>query len=85
MVDVEELIKEIRNFVNFYWFGFLNLRASGKEFKEWLRKNYPESYDLISDKNRAEKHVKEVAKIIKNGNISVKGICVHYPKLMVVK
>ena len=84
LVDVEELIKETRNFVNFYWFEFLNLKASGKEFKEWLKKNYPESYDLISDKDKAEKYVREVVKIIKNGNISVKGICVHYPRLMMV-
>ena len=85
LVDVEELIKETRNFVNFYWFEFLNLKAGSKEFKEWLKKNYPESYDLISDKDKAEKYVREVVKIIKNGNISVKGICVHYPRLMMVK
>ncbi len=85
LVDVEELIKETKDFVDFYWFEFLNLRASGREFKEWLRKNYPESYDLISDKDRTEKCMKKVVKIIKNSNISVKGICVHYPKFMVVK
>ena len=46
-------------------FEFLNLRASGKEFREWLEKNYPESYDLISDKTKADKYVKEVMGIIK--------------------
>ena len=51
-------------------------------FKEWLKKNYPKSYDFISDKDKAEKYVREVVKIIKNGNISVKGICVHYSRLM---
>ena len=85
LVDVDELIKETKNFVNFYWFEFLNLRASGKEFREWLEKNYPESYDLISDETKADKYVKEVVGIIENNNIPVKGICVHYPKLVVVK
>ena len=84
LVDVEQLIKETRDFVNFYWFEFLNLKASGKEFREWLKRNYPESYDLISDKTKAEKYVKEVVNAIKKSEIFVKGICVHYP-IMVVK
>jgi len=29
--------------------------------------------------------MKEVIDIIKNSNIYVKGICIHYPKLVVVK
>ena len=84
LIDVEQLIKETRDFVNFYWFEFLNLKASGKEFREWLKQNYPESYDLISDKTKAEKYVKEVVNAIKKAEIFVKGICVHYP-IMVVK
>ncbi|MCD6387092.1 MAG: hypothetical protein J7L30_02070, partial [Methanophagales archaeon] len=84
LVDVEQLIKETKDFVNFYWFEFLNLKASGKEFREWLKQNYPESYDLISDKTKAEKYVKEVVNAIKKAEIFVKGICVHYP-MMVVK
>ena len=85
LVDVENLINETKGFVDFYWFEFLNLKASGKEFREWLKQNYPESYNLISDKDRAEKYIKEVVEIIKNSNISVKGICVHYPKRVICK
>ncbi len=85
MVDVEQLIKETKSFVNFYWFEFLNLKASGKEFREWLKQNYPESYDIISDKAKSEKHVKEIVNIIKKSNIPVRGICIHYPKFLVVK
>jgi len=85
LVDIGELIKETKDFVNFYWFEFLNLKASGKEFKKWLRENYAESYDLISDKTKAEKYVKEVVNAIKRAKIFVKGICVHYPKPMMMK
>ncbi len=85
LVDVEELIKETKGFVDFYWFEFLNLRASGKNFRQWLRNNYPESYNLISDKHEAGKYMKKVIDIIKNSNIYVKGVCIHYPKLVVVK
>ena len=85
LVDVENLINETKGFVDFYWFEFLNLKASGKEFREWLKQNYPESYNLISDKDRAEKYIKEVVEIVKNSNISVKGICIHYPKRVICK
>ena len=82
---VEELIKETKDFTDFYWFEFLNLRASGKEFREWLKQNYPESYEIISDKVKAEKYAKDVIKIIKNNDIQVRGVSVYYPKVMVVK
>ncbi len=85
LVDVGQLIKETKGFVSFYWFEFLNLRASGKEFREWLRQNYPESYDVISDKSKFEKYLKEIVSTIKKNNIRCKGICIHYPKLMVVR
>ena len=85
LVDVEKLIKETKDFVNFYWFEFLNLRASGREFREWLKQNYPESYNTISDKDKAEKYVKEIVNIIKKSEIPTRGICVHYPKLVVVR
>jgi DNA repair photolyase len=84
LVDVEQLIKETKSFVDFYWFEFLNLKASGKEFREWLKLNYLESYEILSDKTKAEKYVKDVIEIIRGNNIQVRGVCVHYPKLVVV-
>ena len=85
LTDIEHLIRETKNFVNFYWFEFLNLKASGKEFKEWLKQNYPESYDTNSDKAKAEKYMNETINIIKSSNVPIRGICVHYPKLVVIK
>ena len=85
LVDVGELIKETKDFVNFYLFEFLNLKASGREFREWLKQNYPESYDVVSDKTKAEKYVNDVINIIKRSNVPIRGICVHYPKLAMIK
>ena len=85
LIDVKELIKETKDFTDFYWFEFLNLRASGKEFREWLKQNYPESYEIISDKDKAEKYAKDTIRIIKDNNIQVRGVSVYYPKVMVVK
>ncbi|WP_250543584.1 SPL family radical SAM protein [Methanocaldococcus lauensis] len=80
LVDVGELIKETKNFTDFYWFEFLNLRASGKEFRKWLKQNYPESYEVLSDKVKAEKYIKDVIEIIKSNNIKVRGVCINHPK-----
>ena len=85
LVDVEKLIKDTKDFVNFYWFEFLNLRASGKEFREWLKQNYHKSYDTLSNKTKAERYVNDIIKIIRKSNVPVRGISVHYPKLMMIK
>jgi len=85
LVDVGELIKKTKSFANFYWFEFLNLKASGKEFREWLKQNHPESYEILTHKIKLEKYVKNVIEIIKNSKICIKGICVYHPKLLVVR
>ncbi|HEC86287.1 MAG TPA: radical SAM protein [Thermoplasmatales archaeon] len=85
LTDVEELVKETKSFTDFYWFEFLNLKASGKEFKGWLKQNYPKSYALISDKTKFERYVKGVMETINKSGVSVRGICVHYPKIMKVR
>lgn len=85
LTDVKKLIKETKSFTEFYWFEFLNLKASGKEFREWLKRNHPESYEILSDKFKAEKYVKAIVEIIDKNNISVRGISMHYPNIMIVK
>ena len=85
MVDVKQLIKETKSFTNFYWSEFLNLRASGKEFREWLKENYPESYEILTDKTKAERYMNDVIKIIKKEEIQVMGISLHYPRAVVIQ
>ena len=74
LIDVEEIINETRDFTDFYWFEFLNLRASGKEFREWLKRNYPESYEVLSNRDKVERYMKEVVEIVRESG--VRGICV---------
>ena len=50
-----------------------------------LKKNYPESYDVISDKTKAEEYVKTVVRTINKSGVSVRGVCVHYPKITVME
>ena len=41
ITDVEALIKTTKPFVGHYWFELLNLRASGPEFRKWLKEECP--------------------------------------------
>jgi len=85
LTDVEKLIKESRSFTDFYWFEFLNLRASGKQFKQWLKQNWPESYKKVSDKSKIKEYMNKVIDIIRKSNISVRGIVTHYPNFVILK
>lgn len=84
LTEVEDIIGETEDFVDYYWFEFLNLKASGREFIEWLKWSYPDSYDTLSDEVRADEYVRKTLDAIKGKDISVKGIIIHYPKLTVI-
>ncbi len=81
LVDIEELILETKDFVNAYWFEFLNLKASGSGFKKWLKENFPESYKVVSNKSRFEVYIREVTRIIEDSkekyDLEVRGIVWH--------
>ena len=85
LTDVEKIIEETKSFVNFYWFEFLNLRASGKEFRKWLIEKCPESNEILANKEKMEKFVKKTVETIKNSKIKVRSVCIHYPKLESLK
>ncbi len=72
LIDIGKLIDKTKDFVDFYWFELLNLRASGSEFNKWLMKEYSNSYDML--KRGDKDYLKEIAKIIKESNISSRGI-----------
>ena len=76
LIDVEYIIGETKPFTNFYYFEFLNLKAS-REFKHYLEQNYPESYEIISNKTAFKRYIDEVINTIKKKDIAIKGICVH--------
>ena len=75
LTDLEYIIKETKNFVNYYWFEFLNLNSSG-DFSLWLKHNYPESYKILSKKEHLREYVKNIKELIKK--LKIKGnLIVH--------
>lgn len=85
LVNVKKVIEESRNFVDYYWFEILNLRASGEEFNNVLRKKYPKSFEIMKDKKNFYEFVKNLKGVIKKENIKTPGIVIHYPIFTIIK
>jgi len=48
--DVEAVLKDLKGIADYIIVEILNLCV--KDFVEWLKDNYPESYDVLTDKNK---------------------------------
>ena len=77
LIDLENIIAKTRNYSDYYWFEFLNLRGAGKQFAETLKKEFPKSYEIITDKTKFQQFVKNCKKIIRSQNIKVRGVEIH--------
>lgn len=85
LTDIEKIIKDTRGFVTRYFFEFLNFRAAGIEFRSLLRDKYWEAYEVMSDIAKFERYVENIIEIIRRSGVKVKGICLHYPKFIVLR
>jgi len=80
LIDLENLIENSRNFVDYYIVELLNLNAAGYEFKKLLMGNYPESYEIMTNKERYEKFIKDAKEILIKKGVKVLQLVTHYPK-----
>ena len=80
LIDLENLIENSRNFVDYYIVELLNLNAAGYEFKKLLRENYPESYEIMTDEELFEKFREEIKGILIKSGVKVPQLVTHFPK-----
>ncbi|MEK7103789.1 MAG: radical SAM protein, partial [Patescibacteria group bacterium] len=66
-----------KSFVDYYWFEFLNLRGAGKEFSQVLQKEFPESYNIVSNESLYKDFIDKTTKEINNLKLKVQGIVKH--------
>ena len=50
-----------------------------------LRDRYWEAYEVMSNEAKFKRYVKDVIEVIKKSGVKVGGICLHYPKFIVLK
>lgn len=77
LIDLKKVIEETKNYTDYYWFEFINIRAAGAEFMEALKQHFPESYKILRDKRKFLEFVKESKQIISSEDIKVQGIEIH--------
>lgn len=77
LIDLKKIIEETKNYADYYWFEFINIRAAGAEFMEALKQYFPESYEVLRDRRRFLEFVEKSKEIISSENIKVHGIEIH--------
>lgn len=77
LIDLQNIVNKTKNFVDYYWFEFLNLRGAGKEFAQVLQKAFPQSYKIVSNENLYKKFIDETTRIINNLGVKVQEIVKH--------
>ncbi len=80
LTDLKSLNENSCDFVDYYIVEILNLNAAGDEFKKMLKEKYPESYEIMTDKERYEKFIKDVKEILIKKGVKVLQLVTHYPK-----
>lgn len=77
ITDVEEIIRETRDFVGWYFLEFLNLRKAGEEFRKNLEEEFPESYAVLTDYDKFTSYLRSIKDVLKRLNVRVEGIETH--------
>lgn len=77
LIDLKDVIKQTKKWADYYWFEFINLRGAGKEFTDILKKEFPRSYKVLTNKSQFTQFIQKSKKIIKTQNIKTKGIELH--------
>lgn len=77
LIDLQDVVNKTRDFVDYYWFEFLNLRGAGKEFAQVLQKEFPESYNIVSNEILYKSFIDKTKKEINSFKIKVREIVKH--------
>jgi len=77
LVDIEEVISKTKDNCDYYWFEFINLRGAGRQFNETLKKEFPKSYKIVTNKENFQKFISDSKKIINSQKIKVRGMAIH--------
>jgi len=77
LLDLEKVVKRTRDFTDYYWFEFINLRLAGAEFLKIIKKYFPQSWQVLTSKEKFENFIKETENKIRALDIQVRGIEKH--------
>lgn len=77
LIDLEKIIRECKPYVDYFIFELINVRGAGREFLKIIHDQYPESYEILTDRRRFKFFVEEVQDIIMNSGVKTEGLHIH--------
>ncbi len=77
LIDLKDIIRKTKKFTDSYWFEFINIRGAGREFMEELKRKFPQSYKVLTDKKKFLEFIKESKKTISSEDIKIQRIVIH--------
>lgn len=77
LVDVKKVINETKDLVDFYFFETINLKGAGKEFVGVLKREFPDSYKVLKDKQKFYKFVEDIKQIVEKEKVKSRGVFTH--------
>jgi len=78
LIDIRNIIRQTRDFTDFYCFETINLRLAGQEFIEIIKRKFPKSFEMMESQAKFNDFLKECRKIIDSEKINCQGIEIHY-------
>jgi len=77
LVNLQDVVGKTKDFVDYYWFEFLNLRGAGKEFSQILQKEFPESYKIVNNETLYKDFIDKTTKIINSLGVKIREVVRH--------
>ncbi len=74
LTDLDYVIEQTKDFVEYYIIELLNLKAS-REFRYWLKENYPSSYGVMV--NELERYVSKIHRVLAKHRVKVEAFVIH--------
>lgn len=77
LIDLQDIVSKTKDYVDYYWFEFLNLRGAGKEFSQVLQKEFPQSNKIVSNESLYKTFIDKTTKVINSFDIKIRGVVRH--------
>jgi len=77
LINLEKVIESTRQFADYYWFEFINMRGAGAEFARQLKNYHPRSCEIINNKKIFSDYIKEAKELISSKGIATNGVETH--------
>ena len=77
LFDFDYVLNNTKAYADSYFFEFINLRGAGGKFLSDLKRNYPDSYRILSNKKLLFEYVEALKSKIEKSSIKIRAIICH--------